>query len=336
MDYPSNADEYLQRMQDRQERVKTQLQSLYSVYKKQESLLKGKATELKQLKSLLKKAIGRIRFAEDIPGKRVPFFLCFDVEIPGPGNPGQLLTAARPTNPSFSLRNQKFHRVQPITMDGPFVATAYTAAFRLKTFSLGPDAFTSQRTTDPAAGTEIITPLTGRFRPICSTSDPFNGAWVGLAPGTEASNVADTVPPSTGGAAFRNTFKPGTIDFLWEVADEGSSRVHQNHYLTPSRYLYSEFDRPMYLPTSDFYERGSIVKFSATLTRDLGFAELSFTNYITTDGTWRDAGSNLPNADNFVLFPVSDTMARMWVGLGGTLTFTMMGYKILQSQSPAM
>lgn len=319
---PPEAAAYLQKMQDKNERIKLQLQNLYEEYKKREELLKGRGEELKRLRSLLRKAISKIRFVEDVPGKRVPYFLCFDVEVPGP------------TNPAFTLVNQRLSGVQTIPMDGSFVATAYMAAFRLKTFSLGPNVAVDHRTTDPVAGTEIITPLTGRFRPICSTADSFSGAYIGGgSPGFE-SNVADTSPPLTGGAWFTKMFRPGTIDFLWEVADEGSDRIHQNNLLTPSRYLYSEFDRPLYLPTSDFFERGSVIRFSAIMTRDLGFAELNFTTYTTTTAIWAEA--NISAADDFTIANPSDTMARMLVGLGGTLTFTMMGYKILQSQSPAV
>lgn len=309
---------YLRQMGDKQERVETQLRALYRTFKQQSVLLEERSIELKQLKDTLNKAVSRIKYVEDIPGKRIPYFLNYEIALPGPDRP------------TFTLIGSRLSDVKSVSMDGPFVCTTYLAAFRLKTFSLGPiDA--DSRQSDPAVGSEIITPLTGRFRPISSTADPFSGAFIG--PTIGALNVSDTsagVPD--GGAFFTRTFRPGTIDFLWEVADEGVDRQRQNTVMTPSRYLFSEFDRPLYLPMSDFFERGSSIRFSCSLTRDLGFAELNFASYATTAGNWTEA--NVPDADTYSAD--SETRGRMVVGLGGTLTFTMLGYKILQAQSPAV
>jgi len=314
---PPDVARYLRQMESKQERVETQLKALYSTFKKQSALLEDKSIELSQLKDTLRKAVSRIKYVEDIPGKRIPYFLNFEVSMPGPDRP------------TFTLVGTRLQDVKSVSMDGPFVCTTYMAAFRLKTFSLGPiDADTRQ--SDPPAGTEIITPLTGRFRPIASTADAMSGAFIG--PTVGALNVSDTsagVPD--GGAYFTRTFRPGTIDFLWEVADEGVDRNRQNQVLSPSRYLFSEFDRPLYLPIADFFERGSSIKFGCSLTHDLGFAELNFATYATDAGNWIDA--NIPAASTFSAD--SETRARMVVGLGGTLTFTMLGYKILQAQSPA-
>lgn len=315
MDFPPETADYVQQIVDRNERVKTQLKALYNAYKKQEEVLKNRSEDLKRLRVYLKKAISRIRFVEDIPGKRIPFFLCFEIEVPGPDKP------------SFSLINQKLSAVKTVPTDGLFVATSYMAAFKLKTYSLG---FVGASTEIPAAGVEVISPFTGRFRPISSTADPMNGAYIG--PGVGASFIARTtaVVPD-GGAYFTRGFRPGTIDFLWEVADEGSSRIHQNvPLLMPSRYLYSEFDRPLYLPTSDVYERGSAIRASIILTRNLDIVEFTTQPYQTTDGIWTEASW---------IQDVSGNQAvknRSRLGLGGTLTFVMAGYKILQSQSPAV
>jgi hypothetical protein len=189
----------------------------------------------------------------------------------------------------------------------------------MKTFSIGPygDA-NAGRPNDPPAGSEVVTPLSGRFRPVASTADPFAGAYLGYSMG----------PASVGGAQAVQTFRPGTIDFLFEIADEGVDRLRQNQVPIPSRYLFSEFDRPLYLPVSDFFERGSTIRFSSTLTRELGFAEV---NYALLPNGFSEGDQNPPPDPT-----QPDEIGRVPVSIGGTLYFTMLGYKILQAQSPAV
>jgi hypothetical protein len=283
------------------------MESLLKRYNVQASDLEDNKIELKRLRQALKKAADRIRYIEDIPGKRVPYFQGFQINIPGPTTPGTTVAGQRLSDP------------RQISMDGPFVCTTYMGAFLMKTFSLGPYGDeTTGRPGDPPIGTEVITPLSGRWRPVASSADPFAGAYIGGSMG----------PATIAGAQTAQTLRPGIVDFLFEIADEGVDRLRQNQVPIPSRYLFSEFDRPFYLPVSDFFERGTTIRFSATLTRELGFAEV---NYPILQGGFAEGGQQPPPDPT-----QANEIGRVSVGIGGTLYFTMAGYKILQAQSPAV
>jgi len=306
---------YLRRMATKQQRVEAQMEALNDRYQRMAAAAEDDKIELRRLGQALKKAASRIRYIEDIPGKRVPYFLGFQIQVPGQ------------SNPTVSLTGSRLSDTKQVSQDGPFVATTYLSAFLLRTFSIGPydgdDAV--GRPNDPGVGSEVSTPLSGRFRPVSSSADPFSGAYIGPGIGgipAAAANVA--------AAQAVQTFRPGIIDFLFEVADEGVDRLRQNQVPIPSRYLFSEFDRPLYLPVSDWFERGSAIRFSATLTRDIGFAEI---NYATLPNGFQEGGVS-PPPDPIANNPTDS--GRMIVALGGTLYFTMLGYKILQAQSPAV
>jgi hypothetical protein len=276
-------------------------------YQQLSSHSEDQSIEMKRLRHALKKAAERIRYIEDIPGKRVPYFMNFEIEIPGP------------TTPATTVAGQRLSDAKQVSQDGPFVATTYLGAFLMKTYSIGPYGDEVEgRPNDPPAGSEVITPLSGRWRPVASSADPFAGAYIGYSMGAA----------SIGGAQAAQTFRPGTVDFLFEVADEGVDRLRQNQIPIPSRYLFSEFDRPLYLPVSDFFERGSTIRFSATLTRELGFAEV---NYALLPNGFAE-GDQVPPPDP----SQAGAIGRVPVAVGGTLYFTMLGYKILQAQSPAV
>lgn len=301
---------YLRQLAGDNDRLKNQMKALMGRYKQMSGHFEDQSIELKRLRQAVKKAAERIRYIEDIPGKRVPYFMQFQIEIPGP------------TTPSTTVAGQKMSDAKTVSQDGPFVCTTYLSAFLMKTYSIGPYGDEDDgRPNDPAAGTEVTTPLTGRFRPVASSADPFAGAYIGYGLG----------PNSVAGAQAVQTFRPGIIDFLFEIADEGVDRLRQNQVPIPSRYLFSEFDRPLYLPVSDFFERGSAIRFSATLTRELGFAEV---NYALLPNGFVEGGQQ-PPPDPTNAGPPANA-GRSVVAVGGTLYFTMLGYKILQAQSPAV
>lgn len=307
---------FLRQMASKTSRVEAQMASLNERYQQMAAAAEDDKIEIKRLRQAVKKAAERIRYIEDIPGKRVPYFNQFQINIPGQ------------TSPTVSLAGTRLSDTKQISQDGPFVCTSYLSAFLLRCFSLGPylgvdDA--GGRPSDPPVGSEVVTPLTGRWRPVASTADPFSGAYIGYGIGgipAAAGSIAD--------AQAVQTFRPGTVDFLFDIADEGIDRLRQNSVPIPSRYLFSEFDRPLYLPVSDFFERGAAIKFGATLTRDVGFAEV---NYASLPNGFQEAPLS-PPPDPIVNDPVFS--GRLIVALGGTLYFTMLGYKILQAQSPAV
>jgi len=293
---------FLRSLRDAHRRQQAQIEALTEKTNEALNENEGNKLELKRLRQALKKAAARIRYIEDIPGKRVPYFLNLEIQVPpGVDANGNVV----------SIANQVFSDAQPISMDGPFLATHYLASFRAKTYSLGP---TGLRQNDPPAGSEVVTPLTGRFRPTASTADPFSGAYIG--PSTGVQTLVD--------ASLVNTFRPGTLDFLFEVQDTGTDRQRQNDIATPSRYLFTEFDRPYYLAVSDFYERGSLIRVKVTPTRELGTVEM---NYVAYNGL---APGELAPID-----PTANN-GRVSFAMGGTLTFTLGGYKILQAQTPAV
>jgi hypothetical protein len=303
---------HLAALGDKNERQEMQLRALYKRVMQLAQQHADDQVAIRELRAAYKKAADRIRYIEDIPGKRVPYFLGFNIEIPGPDSPTE------------TLRGARLPDVKQVSMDGPFVCTSYMTAFLMKTFSIGPYTIDNDpntgRPNDPQAGIEVITPLSGRFRPCASTADPFSGAYIGAQVG----------PFNEAGASLVNTFRPGEIDFLFEVQDSGVDRLRQNQVPIPSRYLVTEFDRPLYLPVSDFFERGTTITFTATLTRDLGFAEV---NYAQLPNGFAEGNQNPPPNP-----PLTGavTSSRAVVSIGGTLYFTMVGYKILQAQSPGV
>ena len=320
MELDENTRRYLSQMANQHERIEAQLQSLVKRYRAMASEREDDKMELRKMRDALKKAAARIRYIEDIPGKRVPYFMQFAINIPGP------------TSPSVTIAGSRLSDVKTISQDGPFVCTTYLSAFLLKTFSIGDYIIPADsdpptgRPNDPVAGTEVISPLSGRWRPVASTADAFQGAYIGARVGDVTGGAASLVD-----ASVVNTFRPGTVDFTFEIADEGVDRLRQNQIPIPSRYLFTENDRPLYLPVSDFFERGSSIRFSATLTRDLGFAEV---NYSALPNGFSEGQAD-PPPDLGASF--ADTyQGRQVVSLGGTLYFTMLGYKILQAQSPAV
>jgi len=298
---------YLKSMESKSDRIEAQMTALIKRYKALASEREDQKIELQKLRADLKKAAARIRYIEDIPGKRVPYFMQFQINIPGPATPTTSVAGQRLTNP------------QQVSQDGPFVCTTYLSAFLMKTYSLGPYGDSDAgRPDDPAAGSELITPLTGRWRPVASTADPFSGSYIGARVGNI--NLTDAQVPQT--------FRPGIVDFLFEIQDQGVDRMRQNNIPIPSRYLFSEFDRPLYLPVSDFFERGSTILFAATLTRELGFAEV---NWAALPNDFAEGTAEPPPDPS-----ASGEVGRLAVSIGGTLYFTMLGYKILQAQSPAV
>ena len=313
-------EQYLRRLAERQKRTEAQVSTVIEHYNDLKNSHETSQMEVKRLQSALKKTAERIRYIEDIPGKRVPYFMNFEIAVPGPDNP------------TFTVVGQRLSDVKQVSMDGPFVCTSYLSAFRMKTYSLGDYQYFAPENPNPiakgmpAAGTELITSLTGRFRPVASTADPFAGAYIG--PGVGLQTLLD--------ASLVNTFRPGSVDFLYEISDEGTDRQRQNQIPSPSRYLFSENDRPLYLPVSDFFERGSSLKIQVSMLHDLGFAEINATTFPPNSaGIFAD--SNIPGGAVPGPLPLEANGAgRVVVGIGGTLTFTMLGYKILQAQSPAV
>ena len=275
--------------------LKEQLAELFNHFRQHK--VKFRAVE-----KWIEKAAQRIKYIEDIPGKRIPYLLNFVIELPPSGN------AEGASDGIGSIANQQFFDTQQIPMDGPFVATHYMGAFVMKTYSLGP---TEARPQDADAGVEVTTPLTGRFRPLASTNDDFSGAYIG--PGTTVvSGIADV-----------NTPRPGEIDFLWTLEDEGSRRARQNQIPQPSRYIFSEVDRPYYLAVSDFYERGSVIRWTVTPTREMDLVEMA---YVAYNGFSGGEGADIDGTG----------VNRRVFATGGTLYLTMGGYKILQAQTPAV
>lgn len=298
---------YLRTLADDKARQNEQMQSLVRAYRRMQSEFSDNKLELKRQGDALAKAAKRIRYIEDIPGKRVPYFLNFAIEIPGPASPSQTIAGSRQTT------------TQPISQDGPFVCTTYLSSFLMKTYSLGPYGDEqSGRPSDPAAGTEVTSPLTGRFRPVASTADPFSGAYIGTRVG----------PLTVAGAQAMQTMRPGEADFLFDIYDASVDRNRQNNIPIPSRYIFSEYDRPLYLPISDFFERSAVIQVGATLTRDLGFCEV---NYAALPGGFAE-GLSSPAPDP----SANGSIGRLSLSIGGTLYFTMLGYKILQAQSPGV
>lgn len=311
LNVPPQVAAFLRNLNDKQARQQSQFEALAKAYRELRTRSEGDKLEIQRLGEWVRKAASRIRYIEDIPGKRVPYTMNFEVSIPSVAN------VANPVGARIRAQQQ-------VSMDGPFVGTMLMGAFRMQTFSLGPcdegpravpaggnaPLLAPQINQNfPPIGEEIITPLTGRFRPIASTNDQFQGAYVGVGAFNGDSNY---------NCCYGNQFRPGEIDFLWEYADEGTDRERQNQIPSPSRYLFSEVDRPFYLAVSDFFERGSTIAFYLTLLRSVGLVEVAFG----------------PGCNGITESPIAP--AKAILALGGVVTLSIHGYKILQAQSPAV
>lgn len=296
MNLPPQVAQFLRSLNDKQARQSAQFDALAKAYRDLRTRSEGDKMEIQRLGEWVQKAAKRIKYIEDIPGKRVPYTMNFEIDMPSDAN--------TPLPVGARVRAQ-----QQLSMDGPFVGSMLMGAFRMRTYSLGLDAVLFPNM--PPAGEEVVTPFTGRFRPIASTTDGMSGAYIGIGTGTNADpQVA---------AAMVNTHRPGTVDFLWEYTDGGTDRARQNEIPSPSRYLFSENDRPFYLAVSDFFERGSTITFYVTLLRSLGLVEASFSS-----------GYN-----GYVESAIAPAV-RATFAVGGTLTLSIHGYKILQAQSPSV
>src|SRR3990172_253681 len=119
-------EQYLRRLGERQKRTESQISTIVEHYNDLKNSYEGSQMELKRMQSALKKTAEKIRYIEDIPGKRIPYFMNFEISVPGPDNP------------TFTVVGQRLSDVKQVSMDGPFVCTSYLSAFRMKTYSLGP------------------------------------------------------------------------------------------------------------------------------------------------------------------------------------------------------
>ena len=72
MELDENTRRYLSQMANQHERIEAQLQSLVKRYRAMASEREDDKMELRKMRDALKKAAARIRYIEDIPGKRVP------------------------------------------------------------------------------------------------------------------------------------------------------------------------------------------------------------------------------------------------------------------------
>ena len=96
----------------------------------------------------------------------------------------------------------------------------------------------------PTTGTSVVgaIAMTGRWRPISSTN----------------AIVSD-------GAASLIAL-PDAVDFTWNYSEAGSDRARQNIDRS-SVELFSNQDRPCYLPIADFFERNTAVTVNVTMLR---------------------------------------------------------------------
>lgn len=178
------------------------------------------------------KADNKIRYLEDIPGRRIPFDIV--VRIPVGAN-------------VTSLQQQ----THIISQDGPFVAVARYACFQ--------SAYQFQVTSEQGVATFQGRSF-GRFRPIHSMWDvndaqAFNPI-VGMAfPGTGAPIVAS--PSSHSG--FRSMEFDGLVTFKNQGAAYPRSNVE-----VPTAWWTTQINSPFQLAALDFFERGETLQWEVT------------------------------------------------------------------------
>jgi len=97
----------------------------------------------------------------------------------------------------------------------------------------------------PTTGTSVVgaIAMTGRWRPISSTN--------AITQDGVGSLIA----------------MPDAVDFVWNYSEAGSDRARQNIDRS-SVELFSNQDRPCYLPIADFFERNTAVTVNVTMLRN--------------------------------------------------------------------
>jgi len=125
LNVPPQVASFLRNLNDKQARQQSQFEALAKAYRELRTRSEGDKLEIQRLGEWVRKAASRIRYIEDIPGKRVPYTMNFEVSIPSVAN------QANPVGARIRAQQQ-------VSMDGPFVGTMLMGAFRMQTFSLGP------------------------------------------------------------------------------------------------------------------------------------------------------------------------------------------------------
>lgn len=178
------------------------------------------------------KSDGKVRYLEDIPGRRIPFDILVRI----------------PVGPNVTSLQSQTHI---ISQDGPFVAVARYACFQ----SAYQYNVTSETGTASFQGRSF-----GRFRPIHSMWDlndaqAFNPV-VGMAfPGTGAPIIAS--PSSHSG--FRSMQFDGTVTFKNQGAAYPRSNVE-----VPTPWWTTQINSPFQLAALDFFERGETLQWEVT------------------------------------------------------------------------
>lgn len=192
----------------------------------------GGAVTFREGRSMVK-TDGKVRYLEDIPGRRIPFDVVVRIPI------GTNITA---------LQSQ----THIISQDGPFVAVARYACFQ--------SAHQFQVTDDNGITSAFQGRSFGRFRPIHSMWDlndaqAFNPI-VGMAfPGTGAPIVAS--PSSHSG--FRTMEFDGTVTFR----NAGAAYPRSNTEV-PTAWWTTQINSPFQLGALDFFERGETLQWDVT------------------------------------------------------------------------
>lgn len=184
----------------------------------------------------------RVKYIEDIPGRRVPYIIVIDIAIDADDT---------------SIREGS----HPISQEGPFVATRRMATFQ---------SALEFQVTDPT--TQVATSFAGRsygrYRPIHSVCDVMDSQHNAVADSAtwwlsafaNAGAIAGTALP--GGAlglpSSMSSFRSMQFDGRLEIINAGSSYPRQNESV-PSPFWASECNSPVALGALDFFERGEVI-----------------------------------------------------------------------------
>lgn len=182
----------------------------------------------------------RVKYIEDIPGRRVPYTLVIDIPI------GADETGVEQGS-------------EPISQEGPFVAVKRMATFQ---------SSLQVEVTDPTNPQQISAfagRSFGRYRPIHSVCDIMDAQHNAIADTSTwwlnfFNNPGALVGTALPGAALglpsnMSSFRTMEFDGRLEVINAGSSYPRQNESV-PSPFWSSECNTPMALGALDFWERG--------------------------------------------------------------------------------
>lgn len=252
-----------------------------------------------------------IRYIHQIPGRRIPFDMVFNI----------------PIGADIDTEQQQ---TENIGQDGPFVVVARMAAFRSQ--------FQFTVTDDNGNQTAYPGRTFGRYRPVASSWD-LNDASAGVDNPTNGVAFPGTGEPVYMSPSNMASFRSMEFDGLIEMLNSGAGYPRSNQPV-PSAFWTQGINDPFELAALDFFERGETIQLKATPTHvnnppngnAFGFRgpNPAPTNIFPSDQSGFDVQEGI--SDPFD--PDNDEADPVQRVPNGILTLVLHGFRIVQPPGP--